>query len=262
MDHHAAISRFAELVATGEPPLAEAALLVAAALGEPRSVEDGLARVQELADGVEGDDLAAVTGHLFDTVGLRGDTATYHDPVNSLLPAVLDRRRGIPVTLALLAVDVARRRGVAASVVGMPGHVLIGDGDPPSRWCDGFDGGRWLDEGGAAARFSALHSDRVPFRPHYLRATPEPLVLARLLANLVAIYGASGHGVGLARVRLLRAQIPGVAEGERPELAAALAEVGRFADAAAVWDAERARLQGDAAEAAAHNARQLRTRFN
>jgi regulator of sirC expression with transglutaminase-like and TPR domain len=262
LDHHGAIARFGELVATGAPPLAGAAVLVAVALGESRGIGAALARVQHLADGVEGEDLTAVTRHLFETVGLRGDTATYHDPANSLLPSVLDRGRGIPVTLAILAVDVARRRGLDAAVVAMPGHVLIGDADPPTRWCDGFDGGQWLDGAGAEARFEALQGGRVPFDPRYLRATPDPLVLARLLANLVVIYAASGHGVGLAHVRLLRAQIPGVAERERPELAAALAGVGRFAEAAAVWDAEQAQRRGEPAEAAAANARHLRSRFN
>ncbi|CAN5905911.1 hypothetical protein BH23ACT2_BH23ACT2_26680 [soil metagenome] len=262
MDHHEAISRFGELVETGTPPLAEAALLVAVALGDPRGVDAGLGRVQELADAVEGDDLTAVTRHLFETVGLRGDTVSYYDPANSLLSAVLDRVRGIPVTLALLAVDVARRCRLAAAVVAMPGHVLIGDGDPPTRWCDGFDGGRWLDEAGAADRFSSLHDARVPFRPEYLQATPDVVVLARLLANLVAIYGSSGNASALVRVRLLRAQIPGVAERERSELASALATVGRVAEATQVWETVRAERHGAAAEAAATNAAHLRCRFN
>ncbi len=256
------LARFARLLAADPVPLGEAALVVAAHLGRAPDVGADLARLQALADGVEGDDLDAVVRHLFHVEGFRGDQTTYYDPANSMLTAVLDRRRGIPISLAVVAVDVARRRGVAASVVGMPGHVLIGDGDPPRRWVDGFDGGRWLDEAGATARFVALHGDRAPFDPRYLLATPDQGVLTRILNNLVGSYGRLGDAHRLVRVHELRAAIPDVADHERPARASALAAVGRYGEAAALWDAEASRRSGEAAEEAAAQARLLRAHLN
>lgn len=260
VDDH--VGRLAELARAPRVPLGEAALVVSAALGDDRPVADGIDRLAALAAEVDGHDLPAVTRHLFATVGLRGDTTTYYDPANSSLASVLDRRRGIPVTLAVIAVDVARRLDIEATVVGMPGHVLIGDGDPPRRWCDGFTGGAWFDQEGARRRFVALHGDRVPFDRRYLAATPDVAVLARLLNNLVAIHTAAGDARQLLVVRRLRAVLPGVGVRERPELAAAYEAVGRFTEAAEVWAAEAAAGEGATAERAAARSQALEIRLN
>nr|MBA3282622.1 hypothetical protein [Acidimicrobiia bacterium] len=238
------------------------ALAVASHLGHGHDVDAELGRLQDLADAVPGDDLEAVVHHLFATTGLRGDRLSYYDPANSMLPLVLDRRRGIPLTLAIIAVDVARRRQIPATVVGMPGHVLIGDGDPPDRWVDGFAGGEWLDALGARARFAAVHGRHAPFDPRYLQAAPHASVLARLLTNLVGIFSSSGDARLLVRVHELRAAIPGLGERERSQRAAALTSVGRFSEAAELWDSEVASRGGDEAEAAGAQARQLRANLN
>jgi regulator of sirC expression with transglutaminase-like and TPR domain len=264
VDEAELLGRFGALVRTAPVPLGEAALVVAAVLGHPQPVAKGVDRLAELADAVPGTapDLADVTRHLFATVGLRGDRTSYYSPDNSLLPAVLERGRGIPVTLAIVAADVARRRGLPAVVVGMPGHVLLGDGDPPARWCDVFNGGDWLDALGARARFASIHGRHAPFDPRFLGASSDPAVLARLLANLVGIYHAAGDGHGLVRTLLLRAQIPGVARSERPQLAAALTAVGRFQEAAEVWQTEAGGGPGARATAAGAEAARLRARLN
>ena len=265
VDEVGLLERFGALVQREPVPLGEAALVAAAVLGAREPIEVGIARLQELAVGVPGTrpDLADVTEHLCTTVGFRGDRRSYYSPLNSSLPDVVRRRRGIPVTLAIVAVDVARRRGIEATVVGMPGHVLVGDGDPPSRWCDVFEGGAWLDALGARARFAALHGRHAPFDPRFLDAAPDPAVLARLLANLVGIHRASGDGHGHVRTLLLRAQIPGLAEAERPQLAEALTAVGRFQEAAEVWQAEAdAALPGDPDPLPGVQAARQRARLN
>ncbi len=234
-----ALDRFAAAVASEPVPLGEASLAMAAVLGHPGDVDEGLERLQALADGVPAPDLASVVEHLFSRVGLRGDAADYYDPRNSLVPAVLDRGFGNPVTLAVIAVDVATRLGVAATVVGMPGHVLIGDGDPPQRWVDGFHGGRWLDAQAARDRFASLHGPRAAFHPQFLSATPGQMVMARCLANLAAIYGAAGDASRLVRVRRMRVLIPAIGDRERPHLAHALELVGRRQEALELWEAER-----------------------
>ncbi|CAN5676135.1 hypothetical protein BH10ACT1_BH10ACT1_14220 [soil metagenome] len=256
------IGRFAGLVRTEPVPLGTAALVVASVLGHPDAVSVGEARFAELAAEVPSPDLESVSRHLFETVGLRGDARSYYDPANSMVPSVLARKRGIPITLALVTVEVARRLGVEATVVGMPGHVLVGDGDPPTRWIDGFHGGQWLDAAGARARFAAIHGPRAAFDPSYLRAIPDVHVLARLLGNLVGIYSAAGDGHRLLKVRRLRATIPGVGEHERSELAAAYAAVGRYEEAADLWEHEQGLRSGSLAEAAAAEVERLRANLN
>lgn len=258
----AGLARFADLVRSDPVPLGAGALAVAAYLGHAAHPARELRRLDDLAADVAGTGLGAVTHHLFTTVGLRGDQASYYDPANSMLTSVLDRRRGIPITLAVLTVDVARRLGISATVVGMPGHVLVGDGDPPGRWIDAFHGGQWLDALGARARFATIHGRHAPFDPRFLQVTPDAQVLGRLLANLVTIYRGLGDAQRLLRVHELRAAIPGLAERERIDLAGALASVGRYREAADLWELEAGERSGDEADAAAVVVRALRANLN
>lgn len=262
MSQSAALNRFGFLAGSQTVPLGEAALVAASFLGHPANVNDGLVRLAEFAGSVDGDDLASVTGYLFTEAGFRGDQVKYYDPANSLLPSVLERRRGIPITLAILAVDVARRRGIGASVVGMPGHVFVADGDEPTLFFDGFNGGRLLDARGAQAKFQQLHGPRAPFDPRYLRATPDPLVLARMLANLMGICGSTGDAQMLVRVHQLRAAIPGVGRHERAAFGDALAAIGRYAEAVEVWEQERDQPIGPRAGEADATIARLRANLN
>src|ERR1700691_5410688 len=66
-----------------------------------------------------------VSNQLYEELGFRGNEHDYYDPKNSLLPDVLDRRLGIPITLALVYCEVARRAGVIARGVSFPGHFLV-----------------------------------------------------------------------------------------------------------------------------------------
>ena len=262
MSESAALTRFGLLASAPLVPLGEAALVAASFLGHPADVVDGLGHLSVLAEAVDGNDLTAVTGYLFREAGFRGDHANYYNPANSLLPAVLGRRRGIPITLAILAVDVARRRGIGASVVGMPGHVFVADGDEPSLFIDGFNGGQVLNANGARAKFQQLHGPTAPFDQRYLAATPDALVLARMLANLVGICRNTGDAQRLVRVHQLRAAIAGVGRHERAAFADALAAVGRFAEAAEVWDAERIQPTGPRASEAEATIARLRANLN
>ena len=255
------LDRFAALVAHQPVPLGEASLLVASVVGHPAEVDHGLRALDELAEGVEGTTLEAVVEHVFGRVGLQGDRTEYYHPDNSLLPAVLERGRGNPVSLAIVAVDVARRVGAPASVVGMPGHVLIGDGPTPERWVDGFDGGRWLDRDGARLRFAQLHGPSAAFDAAYLEATPDIAVMARVLTNLLVVFRRLGDARRSLRVLRLRAAIPVLGDQERPLLAAAYEAVGRYPEAATVWRQVQA-AGGPAADTAEAHAERLRSRLN
>lgn len=212
--------------------------MLAAQLGHPQPVAVGLTSLEALTDdaaeavtaGGRRADLDAIAHHLFTTRGFAGDADVYYDVRNSMLPDVLRRRTGIPITLGIVLMEIAQRLDVAASGVGMPGHFLVGDGAVPTRWVDAFDHGRWLDAAGAEARFRVIHGESATFDPAFLAPTPRPQILARVLANLAGVYRTIGDPTRLLRSLELRCDIPGVGQAPRAqvELAEAYVNVGRI----------------------------------
>ena len=116
-------------------PLDEAALLLAVAEFPDLDLALYLRRIDQLAAQVAryapaGDEpvarIAALRRGLFEDGGFHGNREAFYDPRNSYLNLVLDRRRGIPITLAILAISVARRLGWPLYGVEFPGHYLCG----------------------------------------------------------------------------------------------------------------------------------------
>jgi regulator of sirC expression with transglutaminase-like and TPR domain len=136
---------------------------------------------------------------LYGELGFRGDTDDYYDPRNSFLNEVLDRRAGIPITLALVLVEVARRVDLDAKGVGFPGHFLVrfDDVGPVPVFVDPFEG-CVLDEGGLA-ELAERHTGRAAV-PDARALEPASKVntLIRMLNNLRGIYSAKED---LARLR-------------------------------------------------------------
>ena len=161
--------RFAELARGPEERcrLDEGALLIAAHARRDLDVDEQIARLDDLAAGCPGRDLEAVAGHLFDVLDFRGDTDDYASPANSLLDVVLDRRRGIPITLSVVAIEVGRRVGVPLEGVGMPGHFLVGASDGSDRFLDPFHQAL-LDRDGCAALFAKVHGSNARFDDRFL----------------------------------------------------------------------------------------------
>jgi regulator of sirC expression with transglutaminase-like and TPR domain len=232
--------RFGQLVRSPIVPLAESCFVLAAQLGHRQPVDDGLASMAALTDQVADAaaaagpvDLDAIADVLFATLGFAGDAGVYYDVRNSMLPDVLRRRVGIPITLGIVLIEVAERLDVVATGVGMPGHFLVGDGAAPTRWIDAFDHGRRLDARGAEARFRVIHGETATFDPAFLAPTPRPQILARVLANLAGVFRTIGDPTRLVRALELRCDIPGVGQAPRAqvELAEAYVTVGRTATA-------------------------------
>jgi regulator of sirC expression with transglutaminase-like and TPR domain len=247
--------RFTELVARRDAfALDEACLLVAAHAHAGLDVGAELGRLDGLAAGFGGDDLPALSRFLCTDLGFAGDRATYHDPRNSLLPDVLDRRLGIPISLAVLAMEVGRRRGVPIEGIGMPGHFLVRDARDTGTYVDLFDGGRTLDRAGCRAVFAQLHP-RAAWSDGFLAPVGPTAVVTRVLNNLANAYRRNGERSSLAWALALRLALPGAAGRERRELAVLLGAIGRFAEGADVLEAT-----GDEQDRAA--ALRLRARLN
>ena len=179
-------------------------------------------------------------------------------PRNSYLDDVLDRRLGIPITLSVLMIEVARRNGLRLHGVGMPGHFLVGGG--PGEWFDPFNAGVRLDIAGCAERFAETQAPAA-FRPQYLMPIGPRRILERMLANLQHSL-LEREPSAVAWVTRLRLRIPGITLSQRGELAGLLGRLGHFAEAARELDVLARELPGEGAEQAAQAAARLRARAN
>ena len=127
----------------------------------------------------------ALNDLLFVELGFEGDRETYNDPLNALLPSVITRRKGLPISLSILWVDLARRLGFDAVGVGLPGHFVAALRTDIGLLCfDPFHKGRPLGEEGSAALVKAATSGRVAFHRDMLRPLPDRQILVRLVRNL------------------------------------------------------------------------------
>lgn len=221
-----------------------------------------MSRLDEIAAGCAGASLGTLLLHLFDTMGFAGNAHDYYDPRNSYLNEVVTRRCGIPISLSVLTIAVGARIGVGLTGIGMPGHFLLRDQTDPDRFVDPFGGGVVLDPAGCARLFHSIHGPDARFDPSMLRATGTCSILARVLANLHAVFAATGDHESVVWVLGLRTLIPGVPAEERAELAGALAATGDFLAAAVELDSLAGLLGGALGEGYARDASCLRARLN
>ena len=256
-------ARFAELATRQEDhiPLDETALLIAAR-GRPEvDVAAELARLDELASGCPEPTFEGWRRHLFVHLGFSGNVGDYHDPANSFLDQVMTRRAGIPISLAVLGMEVGRRLGLRFRGVGMPGHFLLRHEGSPEVFVDAFERGRVLDEAGCEERFRATHGPELPFSASYLEPVGTRAILSRMLANLKSVYARRGELDALGWVLELRLAIPGTPPLERRDVARVLTASGRFREAAAELETLAAILP-ERAEALRKEAVELRARLN
>jgi regulator of sirC expression with transglutaminase-like and TPR domain len=194
------LARFAELVQRPEEevPLDEAALWTAAG-DHDVDVPARLAELDALAAGAPDATVEGVCRHLFVAEGFAGNTDDYYDPANSYLDAVLDRRMGIPISLAVVLMEVGRRAGLLIEGVNAPGHFLVRSG---GRVLDPFAGGRAVPDADVeGAPVAGAH-----------------VILARMLANLKAVHIQRGDVTRLRQVLRFRIVVPGVPDADRAEL--------------------------------------------
>jgi regulator of sirC expression with transglutaminase-like and TPR domain len=187
--------------------LDEAALLVAQCAEPDLTPEPTLAALDELAASCPGFTLDHLLPHLFGPGRFRPNTRDYYDPRNSFLNHVLERRVGIPLTLAVLALEVGRRLGVPLAGVGMPGHFLLQDKVDRDVFVDPF-GGRQLDRADCRALFHQVAGPQTDWSDDYLLPVGNVSILARLLNNLRAIYEGRRDVPNLRWVMALRAALP------------------------------------------------------
>jgi len=179
--------------------LATAALAIARTEYPTLDAPYYLARLEKLAERVRSrmrsnptarETVALLNRVLFDEEGLRGNRHDYYDPRNSFLNDVLDRKLGIPITLSVVYMDVARRVGFPMAGTGMPGHFLLKHYDVLAGEIiiDPYNRGRIVSEAECQRRLNEIYSGEVELRPEYLQAVTHREILTRMLNNLRQVY--------------------------------------------------------------------------
>lgn len=176
--------------------LAEVALLIAAEaypgldLDRYRAMLDALgdgARARVATAGSDDARLQALIQYLAREQRFAGNQDDYYDRRNSFLNDVLDRRTGIPITLAIVYIEVARRAGLVVHGIGFPGHFLAKYEGQSEIVFDPFFG-LVLNEEQCAKRLQAVMGKETAFDRSYLRrATPREIVV-RMLRNLKQVF--------------------------------------------------------------------------
>ncbi len=133
--------------------------------------------------------IQALNAFLFDEEGFQGDSADYYDTRNSCLNEVMDRRRGIPITLSVVYLEIARRLSLPFFGVGLPGHFVVkyDDGDQV-HFVDPFGGGTIAGRDGCRKLVAAALNGRRNLRDADFAAVEKRYVIERMLNNLRGIH--------------------------------------------------------------------------
>jgi regulator of sirC expression with transglutaminase-like and TPR domain len=200
----------------GAIPLAESALLMACEEYPQLEISPYLDKLDSIAhnaangfprDGSPLDKAERLNEILFDELGFRGNSDDYYDPRNSFFNDVLDRRLGIPITLSVVYLEVARRLNFPLAGVGMPAHFILKYADAEQEFfLDAFDRGRILTHDDCREQIQRTHGDTIEFDDRLLARSTSRQILARMLNNLKRIYlksHAYDKGVGIIDMMLI-----------------------------------------------------------
>jgi regulator of sirC expression with transglutaminase-like and TPR domain len=202
MESSPGLARFAEVVARDELALDHAALLIGAWDFPERDLEQYRALLDDIAKRVAPDveravggsqRAAAISDWLFGRLGYSGNPDDYYDPRNSFLCDVIDRRRGIPISLSVLYLEVARRVGVLAQGVNFPGHFLVRVATEDAwLFLDPYNNGQQLTPSDLENLLRKTTTPTAVLEPSVIAAASKRQIVARMLVNLAGIYGRNG----------------------------------------------------------------------
>lgn len=201
--------------------LCTAGLIIAAQLQPELDVSAYQHKLDELSDEISRhihsdmtvqDRIHQLNLYFYDELGFEGDKQDYYLPDNSLLNLVLDRRRGIPITLAVIYLKLAAVVGLDAYGIGFPGHYLIGVHDEDEDIIlDPFDHGKTLDHNQLRSMLQQLThvtADEIVLGKNLLPAAKSDSVV-RMLRNLKQIYiEAQKVELSLACIEMILSIIP------------------------------------------------------
>ncbi len=191
---------FAEIAALDESlfPLDRAALTIGLEEYPEIRVDEYLRRLDSLASSTQvlvGEDrspmnvIRCLNEVLFVQSGLRGNTEEYYDPRNSYLNEVLDSKNGIPISLSVIYMEVARRIDFPILGVGFPGHFFVKFHDDQGEiLIDPFNRGRILNTQDCQELLDRVYGGSVSVHSTLLQPMEKKAIISRMLFNLKGIY--------------------------------------------------------------------------
>ncbi|HZU36537.1 MAG TPA: tetratricopeptide repeat protein [Gemmataceae bacterium] len=225
--------------------LLQAALLVARLDNEDLDIDAYRKEVERLAREVRAglaplaDDkakLAALNRYLFEEHGFHGSRSDYYSRSNSYLNEVIDDREGIPITLSVLYIELARRLGLRVVGVGLPGHFVVRfmPAKGEAELIDVFEGGKTLSRAALENRVLAYTGEAV--KKEQLAAASTRSIIVRMLHNLLSIARNERDTAGMLRYVDAVLAVDPEAAPEHWLRAMLLYQAGRRADALADVD--------------------------
>lgn len=159
-----------------------------------RMGEQAAVRLGDAADLSGGESVRAFNEYLYDEVGFTGNRDHYDDPRNNFLNEVIDRRTGIPISLAVIYLEIARRAGLRVDGVNFPGHFLLRVHDSVEGEAaeaviiDPFHGGALLSEFDCRHLLRQHVGDEAAFDRTLLAPATRHDIVVRMLVNLKRLY--------------------------------------------------------------------------
>lgn len=179
--------------------------------------------------------LAHLHEFLFDEQGFIGNAAEYYAAANSYLPAVLETKRGLPITLSLIYVAVAQKLGLKAYGVALPGHFLTGlDIGQDRMLIDPFAGGKLVSIDEAHTRLKELFGPEVEWSEELLQPASHVHWLTRLLQNLLNVFSSTNHYADVAAMLEMEMTLWPEQHQLQRDLALVLARCG-LSEPASIW---------------------------
>ena len=203
---------------TEDLPLDRAVALIAGIANESVLPAEILKQFDELAVACDFTSVLGLMKFLFGPGKFAGNTINFQDPANSLFDSVLVRRLGIPISLSVLAIEVAKRKDFELLPIGMPGNFLVQSRTDDEQYFDPFRGADPLSSQACVDLFLSLNPQAL-WSDSYLQPVTNRTVIIRMLTNLKMFFIQTNNTVGLRWVMRLRLMFQEVAVLEKDQWA-------------------------------------------
>lgn len=130
--------------------------------------------------------ISMLNEHLFENLGFSGDTDDYYNPKNNFLNEVIDKKSGLPITISILYVEIAKFIGLDLKIVGFPSHILVKYNE--EMILDPFDDGSLLDVDDLQEILDNNFDGQLEFQPEFLDEIESEQILIRMARNLKNSY--------------------------------------------------------------------------
>lgn len=158
--------------------------------------------------------ISMVNEYMFDILEFEGNSDDYYNPQNNFLNVVIDKRTGIPITLSIMYIELARAVGLDLRPVGFPGHFLVKYSD--ELVLDPFNRGALLDTDDLQDMLDSMYDGGVEFDPKYLDEIEPEKILVRILRNLKGSYmGSFNYDKAMHCINMILGLDPDMAEEMR-----------------------------------------------